>query len=134
MNPSPYLLRFSGLASQKWTCPSTTKYFSPSFSYKALSSFSCTRHAPSSSRTYRPIVCYPVSRKTPLEDEGNGPAGLDQRSCGSLVLPPSPLRSRSRKLPALRGADDKRPRIAGQARPLFRDPLNKVSRSRWVRV
>src|SRR5665809_109285 len=34
MNPSPYLLLvFSGLASQKCTCPSTTKYFSPSFSY-----------------------------------------------------------------------------------------------------
>src|SRR5215210_8541743 len=35
MKPSPYLLVvFSGLASQKWMCSSTTKYFSPSFSYK----------------------------------------------------------------------------------------------------
>src|SRR5215212_4283973 len=37
MKPSPYLLVvFSGLASQKWMCPSTTKYFSPSFSYKTV--------------------------------------------------------------------------------------------------
>src|ERR687885_56301 len=35
MNPSPYLLRLSGPASQRWMCPSTTKYFSPSFSYIA---------------------------------------------------------------------------------------------------
>src|SRR5918998_6035062 len=35
MNPSPYLFfQFSGLASHRWMCPSTTKYFSPSFSYK----------------------------------------------------------------------------------------------------
>src|SRR4051812_32133130 len=33
MNPSPSLFRFSGLASQKCVCPSTTKYCSPSFSY-----------------------------------------------------------------------------------------------------
>src|SRR5215208_6653241 len=34
MKPSPYLLAwFSGLASQKWTCPSTTKYLRPFFSY-----------------------------------------------------------------------------------------------------
>src|SRR3954453_11403411 len=33
MNPSPYLLRFSGRASQKGGCPSTTKYWRPSFSY-----------------------------------------------------------------------------------------------------
>src|ERR687893_3308583 len=45
MNPSPYLLRFSGPAFQKWTCPSTTKYFSPSFSYKAGSPFPTKRCA-----------------------------------------------------------------------------------------
>src|SRR3954447_18535296 len=34
MKPSPYLLAwFSGLASQKWTCPSTTKYLRPLLSY-----------------------------------------------------------------------------------------------------
>src|SRR3954469_4948844 len=36
MNPSPYLLRFSGRASQKWTWPSTTKYLRPFFSYIPL--------------------------------------------------------------------------------------------------
>src|SRR3954453_24138331 len=36
MNPSPYLLRFSGRASQKGGCPSTTKYWRPSFSYMQL--------------------------------------------------------------------------------------------------
>ena len=30
---------FSGFSSQKWTWPFTTKYFSPSFSYKVISSF-----------------------------------------------------------------------------------------------
>src|ERR671921_2002769 len=38
MNPSPHLLRFSGLAFQKCVCPSTTKYCSPSFSYMGLPS------------------------------------------------------------------------------------------------
>ena len=38
MKPSPYLfLVFSSLASQKWVWPSTTKYFSPSFSYMGAS-------------------------------------------------------------------------------------------------
>src|SRR5690242_269015 len=36
MKPSPYLLRFSGRASQKWTCSSTTKYLRPFFSYIPL--------------------------------------------------------------------------------------------------
>src|SRR5712691_11580224 len=34
MKPSPYAFAwFSGLASQRWMCPSTMKYFVPSFSY-----------------------------------------------------------------------------------------------------
>src|ERR671910_3860942 len=83
MNPSPYLLRFSGLASQKWTCPSTTKYFSPSFSYKALSSFSRTGMRPHQARTHRPIFCSPDSSKSCLEDKGIGPAESHHRLCGS---------------------------------------------------
>src|SRR5215216_1482529 len=38
---------------------------------------------PSSSRTYRPILRSPVSRKTNLEHKGNGPAASDHRLCGS---------------------------------------------------
>src|SRR5215216_5287930 len=66
MNPSPYLLRFSGLASQKWTCPSTTKYFSPSFSYKALSSFSRTHDTLAQSPGRIALSCVPHSQAIPV--------------------------------------------------------------------
>src|SRR5215218_8229519 len=64
MNPSPYLLRFSGLASQLWMCPSTTKYFSPSFSYKATYPFPyiAMRFGPRSLPAHRPLFTLPVSK------------------------------------------------------------------------
>src|SRR5215217_8185396 len=64
MNPSPYLLRFSGLASQLWTCPSTTKYFSPSFSYKR-SPLPTKRHCrPTRNRRITPFY----RRSSPFRD------------------------------------------------------------------
>src|SRR5215208_2550773 len=132
MNPSPYLLRFSGLASQKWTCPSTTKYFSPSFSYKALSSFSRTNDTPpSSSRTYHPILRSP-SQERPLSSirETAQPSpikGLVTPVCYYLLPRLEAGPARFRPFVALMISD---PGSRGKRDPIFPDRLNKVSRSR----
>src|SRR5215216_990097 len=75
---------------------------------------------PSSSRTYRPILRSPVSRKTYLEHKGNGPARSKALWLPFAItsfprLEAGPARFRS----ALRSAGDKRPGIAGQARSSF---------------
>src|SRR5215210_6105118 len=60
MNILPYLLRLSGPAFQRWTWPSTTKYFSPSFSYKRSPPFPIQRQH-RSARTRASLPSHSVS-------------------------------------------------------------------------
>src|SRR5918994_3726946 len=132
MNPSPYLLQFSGDAFQKWTCPSTTKYFSPSFSYKALSSFSR-----STIRKHQAPGRIVFSFVPPLKQDlslGQRPDRDRPKTLWVLGLTSFPRLKAGRasiRL-ALCGADDKRLWIAGQ--PRLPASLDKVSRSRWARA
>src|SRR5215210_5794452 len=114
MNPSPYLLRFSGLASQWWTCPSTTKYFSPSFSYTALSSFSRTTIRPNELPDVSSYLAFPHLKKDLSRAKGKRPSRDRSKA---LWLPfaitsfPRFEAGPARFRPTLRGADDKRLRI-----------------------